>query len=58
VVIVDEEGTEAAGTTVMYMTKGMAISKFATFKADHSFIYLIRHKPTNTIVFVGDYHGN
>lgn len=57
VVIVDEEGTEAAATTVMMMSKGFTVNKVYVFKADHSFIYYIRHKPTNTILFIGDYHG-
>ena len=28
------------------------------YKTDQSFIYYIRHNPTNTILLVGDYHGN
>jgi serpin B len=58
VVIVDEVGTEAAATTVMMMTRGLVVEKTVTFNANHSFIYYIRHQPTNTILFVGDYHGN
>lgn len=56
VVIVDEEGTEAAAMTVMYAEK-CCYTPPTVFKADHSFIYYIRHKPTNMILFVGDYHG-
>ena len=58
VVIVDEEGTEAAATTVMMMSKGLVMTKDFVFNANHSFIYYIRHNPTNTVLFVGDYHGN
>lgn len=58
VVIVDEEGTEAAATTVVYMSKSLSMEKITLFNANHSFIYYIRHEPSNTILFVGDYHGN
>lgn len=62
VVIVDEEGTEAAAATVvvnrMYITSISIPKPPKIFRADHSFIYYIRHIPTNTIMFIGDYHGN
>ncbi|QKF93509.1 serpin family protein [Fadolivirus algeromassiliense] len=59
VVIVDEEGTEAAAVTTFMLEKCcMEIPRNIVFRADHSFIYYIRHIPTNTMLFVGDYHGN
>ena len=59
VVIVDEDGTEASAVTVMMMLESccMKPKQPKLFRADHSFIYYIRHKPTNMILFVGDYHG-
>lgn len=58
VVIVDEEGTEAAAMTVIGMRECTSVSFPTVFNANHSFIYIIRHIPTHTILFVGDYHGN
>jgi len=58
VVIVDEEGTEAAAATVVLMTKGLSISPpIPVFNANHPFGYCIKHIPTNTILFAGEYHG-
>jgi len=59
VVIVDEDGTEASAVTVMMMMESCCYKpkQPKLFRADHSFIYYIRHKPTNMILFVGDYHG-
>ena len=59
VVIVDEAGTEAAAVTVACVTKeSCSMSKPIVFNANHSFVYYIKHQPSNTILFVGDYHGN
>ncbi len=53
-VAVDEAGTEAAAATVVMMLKGMAPSgKPVEFTADRPFLFLIRHVPTNTILFMG-----
>jgi len=54
-VAVDEEGTEAAAATVIMM-KGTAAPKPETpvlFKADHPFLFVIRHRQTGAILFMG-----
>ncbi len=63
VVIVDEQGTEAAATTVCEVRK-MCLSieepePIIEFYANHPFVYYIKHTraPDNTIVFVGAYDG-
>ncbi len=55
-VAVDEEGTEAAAATAV----AMALTAIAPqppkpkiFNADHPFIFLIRHRQTGAILFVG-----
>ncbi|XP_010072410.1 PREDICTED: ovalbumin-related protein X-like isoform X1 [Pterocles gutturalis] len=51
---VNEEGTEMAGSAgVMGDTKHF--SEFEEFKADHPFLFLIKHNPTNIILFFGKY---
>ena len=51
---VNEEGTEVAGSTeVMGDIKNSP--DFEEFRADHPFLFLIRHNPTNSIVFFGRY---
>lgn len=55
---VKEEGTEAAAATgVVMATKSAAPSMDNTpiFRADHPFLYMILHKPSNTLLFVGKY---
>jgi serpin B len=54
-VAVDEEGTEAAAATgVSIGMKGEAEEEAAiVFRADRPFIYLIRHRPTGAILFLG-----
>lgn len=57
---VKEEGTEAAAATAVVMaTKSAAIPEEppVVFRADRPFIYLIMHKPTNTILFIGKYNS-
>jgi len=50
---VNEEGTEAAAATAVFAaTRGMP-PKVPTFIADHPFIFLIRHNPSNSILFMG-----
>ena len=53
-IAVDEEGTEAAAATAVVM-EATAMPPAATmeFTADHPFLYLIRHRPTGTILFMG-----
>jgi serpin B len=48
---VNEEGTEAAAATAVIMGKSISIPE--TFKADHPFIFVIRHRATNAILFMG-----
>jgi serpin B len=49
---VNEEGTEAAAATAIEVTKGVA-PWLPMFVADHPFLFLIRHKPSGTILFLG-----
>ncbi|XP_039256722.2 leukocyte elastase inhibitor-like [Styela clava] len=51
---VNEEGTEAAAATAIVMTR-MALLPPHEFMCDHPFLFFIKHKPTNTILFVGRY---
>jgi len=52
VVDVNEEGSEAAAATAVVPapTNG---GKRVGFRADHPFLFLIRHKPTGSILFLG-----
>lgn len=50
---VDERGTNIASINTQ---KRSVETKF--FRADHVFVYYIRHVPTNTLLFFGDYQGN
>jgi len=56
-VAVDEEGTEAAAATAVVMTEGASPSRKKPepkiFKADHPFLFIIRHKKTSAILFMG-----
>ena len=60
VVIVDEQGTEAAAfTAVMLATRSAKIQQQPIlFKADHPFIYYIKHNTSNLILFIGFYDAN
>jgi serine protease inhibitor len=60
VVIVDEAGTEAAAVTVAAIKRQCMMMKPEPiiFYANRSFVYYIKHMPTNTLLFVGDFHGN
>lgn len=51
---VNEEGTEAAAATAVVMTR-MALLPPHQFICDHPFMFFIKHKPTNTILFIGRY---
>jgi serpin B len=51
---VDEHGTEAAAATAMGGCLGGLGEVFAPlFVADHPFLFLIRHRPTGSILFLG-----
>jgi serpin B len=48
---VDEEGTEAAAASGVYLT--MSSDYSPVFRADHPFLFLIQDKETGTILFLG-----
>ncbi len=50
---VNEKGTEAAAATAVHMFGRAAPPKTPEFRADHPFLFLIRHKPTGAVLFVG-----
>lgn len=53
---VNEEGTEAAAATgTIMVTKSMAAKRveIPVFRADHPFLYMIRHNATGMILFFG-----
>lgn len=54
-IAVDEEGTEAAAATVVMMLGRRAPprAKPVVVHADHPFVFMIRHRPTGTILFMG-----
>ena len=52
---VDEDGTEAAAATAVLMFRGSVqrTEPPVVFRADHPFLFLIRDRPTGTILFLG-----
>ena len=52
---VDEKGTEAAGATAVVMATDEYIKRLppVPFRADHPFLFLIRHNATGSVLFVG-----
>ena len=51
---VNEEGTEAAAATAVTMVRSMAMpGNRVEFRADHPFLFMIRHEPTGSILFLG-----
>lgn len=57
---VKEEGTEAAAATAVIMaTKSVAVwdEPVPIFRADRPFLYMIVHKPTNTVLFLGKFNN-
>ncbi|NXK37436.1 SPB10 protein, partial [Piprites chloris] len=48
---VNEEGTEAAAATGVLMMRSKPLTM--TFKADHPFLFFIRHNKSQTILFFG-----
>ncbi|XP_005149990.1 ovalbumin-related protein Y-like isoform X1 [Melopsittacus undulatus] len=51
---VNEEGTEMASSTDVTGDVKQS-SEFEEFKANHPFLFFIKHNPTNIILFVGKY---
>lgn len=51
----DEKGTEAAAATAVVMARAGSAppTNLAEFKADHPFLFLLRHVPSGTILFMG-----
>ncbi|XP_055513884.1 leukocyte elastase inhibitor-like [Leucoraja erinacea] len=52
-VAVDEEGTEAAAATAAVIVLQCLIISREEFKADHPFLFFIRHAKTQSILFYG-----
>jgi serpin B len=51
---VDEQGTEAAAATgVAVGVRAVRPEEPPTFRADHPFVFFIRHNPTGAILFLG-----
>ncbi len=52
---VNEEGTEAADATAVLMSRCAAMlpTQPKVFKADHPFLFFIRDRKTNTVLFCG-----
>jgi serine protease inhibitor len=56
---VDEKNTEAVSQTSTVPSRGLASvrnqapSPAALFNADHPFLFMIRHRATNSILFAG-----
>jgi serpin B len=50
---VNEQGTEAAASTVVAQRHSSKKPPIPIFKADRPFVFLIRHKPSNSILFLG-----
>jgi len=50
---VNEEGTEAAAATAVVIALRSAPQRPAVFRADHPFVFVIRHKPSGSILFMG-----
>lgn len=50
---VNEEGTEAAAATGIVFGVTSAPSRIERFRADHPFVFMIRHRATGGILFLG-----
>lgn len=50
---VDEAGTEAAAATVSIVALLGSPPPMAEFRADHPFLFLLRHAPSGAILFMG-----
>lgn len=53
-VAADEKGTEAAAASVVVMeAAGLPLNEVVVFHADRPFIFIIRHKVTGSVLFIG-----
>jgi serpin B len=50
---VDEEGTEAAAATAVIIRNYSGGPETPVFRANHPFIFMITHKETGSILFLG-----
>ena len=50
-IVVDEEGTEAGAATVVILERSTLVEP--VFRADRPFVYVLRHEPSGTILFMG-----
>lgn len=50
---VNEEGTEAAAATAVVMTASESVSQIVEFRADRPFLFLIRHRRSGAVLFMG-----
>ena len=50
---VNEEGTEAAAATAVIVGITSVMQTPIVFRADHPFLFMIRHEPTGSILFMG-----
>jgi len=50
---VNEEGTEAAAATAVVAELKAEAVRMPVFRADHPFIFMIRHKATGAVLFLG-----
>ncbi|MEK8019012.1 MAG: serpin family protein, partial [Candidatus Parabeggiatoa sp.] len=50
---VNEQGTEAAAATAVFATTRGLPPPTPEFRADHPFIFLIRHNSSGSILFMG-----
>jgi serpin B len=50
---VNEEGSEAAAATAVTMPTPTVAMRRPAFRADRPFIFMIVHKPTDSILFMG-----
>jgi serpin B len=52
-IAVDEKGTEAAASTIIFMGLGALMPQGIILRIDRPFLYFIRDVPTGTILFMG-----
>jgi serpin B len=50
---VNEEGSEAAAATTVHVLETAIPGPVPVFNANHPFIFLIKHKEADTILFIG-----